>query len=244
MNKLITLFLVLVACSVGSAQSTDLCQGKYYSEEEGATKLNSLLKRMKSLKDWENHADSVRSQVKKGMELESFPTKTPLNPRFRNKKIMNGYTVESVVFESVPGFFVTGNLYKPTGNLENKSLAAIVCPHGHWDQPEDYGRYRNDMQLRCASFAKMGAVVFSIEMVGYGESVQVTHTYNKVLLLQTWNSIRAIDFLLTLPETDPERIAVTGASGGGTQTFMASALDVHAKVGCPSTRMERMFIAM
>ncbi len=241
MKKLTSLFLVLVTCAIAAAQSTDLCQGKYYSEEEGSNKLMALQKRMTSLQAWQNHASSVRNQLKKGMELETFPTKTPLNPHFRNKKAMNGYTVESVVFESVPGFFVAGNLYKPTGAIANKSLAGIICPHGHWDQPEDYGRYRNDMQLRCASFAKMGAVVFSLEMVGYGESIQVNHEYQNGLLLQTWNGIRAIDFLLSLPETDPERIAVTGASGGGTQTFMATALDPRVKVSIPVVMVSSHF---
>lgn len=241
MKKLTSLLLVLVTCTVAVAQSSDLCQGKYYSEEEGANKLMALQKRMTSLKNWQTHADSVRSRLKKGMEMETFPTKTPLNARFRNKKIMNGYTVESVVFESVPGFFVAGNLYKPSGPTANKSLAGIVCPHGHWDQPEDYGIYRNDMQLRCASFAKMGAVVFSIEMIGYGESLQVSHTYNKGVMLQTWNCMRAIDFLMTLPETDPERIAVTGASGGGTQTFMTTALDPRVKVSVPVVMVSSHF---
>ena len=98
MKKLTSLLFVLVTCTVAVAQSSDLCQGKYYSEEEGANKLMALQKRMTSLKNWQTHADSVRSRLKKGMEMETFPTKTPLNARFRNKKIMNGYTVESVVF--------------------------------------------------------------------------------------------------------------------------------------------------
>ena len=241
MKKLTSLLLIAMTGTVAIAQSTDLCQGKYYTEEVGAAKLNALQKRMTSLKAWQNYADSVRSKLKKGMEMEVFPTKTPLNPRFRNKKIMNGYTVESVVFESIPGFFVAGNLYKPTGTIANKALAGIICPHGHWDQPEDYGRYRHDMQLRCASFARMGAVVFSLEMIGYGESIQVNHEYQKGLLLQTWNGIRAIDFLLSLPETDPERIAVTGASGGGTQTFMVTVLDPRVKVSIPVVMVSSHF---
>jgi len=216
-----------------NAQPGNLCQGEYYSEEEGAAKLASVLKTLNSLDAWENHADSIRKNLRRGMGLEFFPAKTPLNPRYRNKIILNGYSVESVVFESLPGFFVTGNLYRPTGNFKKKSLAVILSPHGHWDMPEDYGRYRDDMQIRCASFARMGAIVFSIEMVGYGESVQVPHESNKTLLYQTWNSIRAIDFLLSLPEADPKRVAVTGASGGGTQTFMLTALDDRVKVSMP-----------
>jgi hypothetical protein len=223
------------------AQSTDLCQGAYYSEKEGAGHLNQLLNSLNTVDDWEKHADSIRVQIRKGLELQEFPAKTPLLPRYRNKKELNGYSVESVVFESLPGFFVTGNLYKPIGNIREKSLAVILCPHGHWNSPEDYGRFRNDMQLRCASFARMGAVVFAYDMVGYGESVQLEHSYDKALLFQTWNSMRIVDFMLTLPEADPERIAVTGASGGGTQTFLLTALDSRIKVSIPVVMVSAHF---
>src|SRR5436190_12883842 len=152
-------FLLAIVVTFSATGQSQLCQGAFYTEKEGAEKLMAVTKRMKSLKDWENHSDSIRKQLRKGMELEIFPTKNSLNPHYRNKKQMNGYTVESVVFESLPGFFVTGNLYKPSGPQPNKSLAAILCPHGHWDKPEDYGRFRHDMQSRCASFAKMGAIV-------------------------------------------------------------------------------------
>ncbi|HEX8038036.1 MAG TPA: acetylxylan esterase, partial [Chryseosolibacter sp.] len=158
-----------------------------------------------------------------------------------NKRVLNGYTVESVVFESLPGFFVTGNLYKPSGKLKKKSLAVVLCPHGHFPDPNDYARFRKDMQIRCASLAKMGAVVFAYDMVGWGESVQVAHTYPKVLAFQTWNSMRVIDFLLTLPEADPRRVAVTGASGGGTQTFMLAALDDRVSVSVPVVMVSSHF---
>lgn len=232
--------LVFISASV-YAQSGELCQGNYYTEKEGADKLASLLKRMDSLDDWKKHADSIRTQIRKGMELETFPARTPLNPRYRNKKVLDGYTVESVVFESLPGFFVTGNLYKPAGNFKKRSLAVILSPHGHFSDPANYGRYNKDLQVRCAAMARMGAVVFAYDLVGWGESVQLPHTFSKVLAFQTWNSIRVVDFLLTLPEADPERIAVTGASGGGTQTFMLAALDERVKVSIPVVMVSAHF---
>ena len=225
---------------MASAQLTEINQTEY-TEKEGSDRLSNLLKKLTSQKDWQGHADSIRTQLRKGMELEVFPSRTPLNPRFRNKKTMDGYTVESVVFESLPGFFATGNLYRPAGNLKKNSQAVILCPHGHFDDPADFARFRKDMQIRCASFAKMGAVVFAYDMVGWGESVQLPHTFAKVLLFQTWNSIRVIDFLLTLPEADPMRIAVTGASGGGTQTFMLTALDDRIKVSVPVVMISAHF---
>jgi len=194
-NHLRFVTIALVCCAtLASAQSSLLCQGAYYTEEVGAEKLKQVQNSIHSLTGWQQHADSMKRQLRVGLEMEKFPKKTPLNPRFRNKQILEGYSVEAVVFESMPGFYVTGNLYKPTAPAANKSLAVIICPHGHWDKPEDYGRFRKDMQMRCAAFAKMGALVFSYDMVGYGESQQVDHEYSKVLALQTWNSIRIIDF--------------------------------------------------
>lgn len=233
--------LIVFALSIAISSFGQLCQGAYYTEPQGAEKLMNVLASIHSLKNWQQHADSIRGQMKIGMDLKKFPKKTPLNPKYRNKQTLDGYTVEAVVFESVPGFYVTGNLYRPTGTLAQKSIAAIVCPHGHWDQPEDYGRFRDDMQYRCASFARMGAAVFSIDMIGYGESRQLDHEYPKGVAIQTWNVMRSIDFLLTLPEVDPNRVAVTGASGGGTQTFLSTALDDRIKVSIPVVQVSAHF---
>jgi len=233
--------MTIIALLFNVSALAQLCQGNYYTESEGAQKLMQVLMSIHSLKNWTRHADSIRTQMKTGMGFEKFPERTPLNPKFRNKQTLDGYTVEAVIFESVPGFYVTGNLYRPTGTLAPKSIAAIVCPHGHWDKPEDYGRFRKDMQYRCASFARMGAAVFSPDMIGYGESQQLPHEYPKGVAIQTWNVMRVIDFLLTLPEVDPKRVAVTGASGGGTQTFLATALDDRIKVSIPVVQVSAHF---
>ena len=238
-NSLFHLLFLWFVPHLSGAQSgpTELCRGAYYTEREGEEKLSTVLATLHTLKDWQQHADSIRRQIKKGLELEKYPLRNPLNASFRNKKVLNGYTVESVVFESLPGFYVTGNLYRPMGKYPKRSLAAILCPHGHGDQP----RFANDMQARCASLAKMGAVVFAYDMVGFGESVQLPHKEGNSLVYQTWNSIRAIDFLLTLPEADPERLAVTGSSGGGTQTFLITALDERVKVSVPVVMVSAHF---
>lgn len=233
--------MIGAAILIGIPAFSQLCQGAYYTEAQGSEKLAKVRASIHSLKGWQQHADSVRNQIKAGMELQQLPSRTPLNAKYRNKQTLDGYTVEAVIFESVPGFYVTGNLYRPSGATKPRSLAAIVCPHGHWDQPEDYGRFRNDMQYRCASLARMGAAVFTIDMIGYGESRQLDHEYPKGVAIQTWNVMRVIDFLLTLPEVDPNRVAVTGASGGGTQTFLSTALDDRIKVAIPVVQVSAHF---
>ena len=123
---LLLFFANVTFCNAQSASNSNLCVGDYYTEQQGADHMKEVLAKIKTKQDWETHAASIRQNIRKGMELEKFPKKTPLNPHFRNKKVMNGYTVESVEFESLPGFFVTGNLYRPTGDLKPKSLAAIL----------------------------------------------------------------------------------------------------------------------
>jgi uncharacterized protein len=237
--KNLLLALALSPALTLHAQTSMLCQGAYYTEAQGAGQLAKVSNHITDLKSWTAHADSIRTQIRKGLDMETFPAKTPLNPKFRNKKTMDGYTVEAVVFESLPGFYVTGNLYKPTGNHRNKSLAVIANPHGHGNPVEDYPRIRPDMQSRCASFAKMGAIVFTFDMIGYGESRQLDHKYPRVLTLQAWNALRVIDFLLSFPEADPKRVAFTGASGGGTQTFLATALDDRIASAMPRSPVSR-----
>jgi uncharacterized protein len=239
--KNFSILVFALVSSVAVSQSANLTQGAYYTEQEGAEKLNRVQRALSSKKSWEDHADSIKKQILKGMELEIFPVRTPLNPKSKSKKLLNGYSVEAIVFESMPGFFVTGNLYRPLGKFKKKSLAVILSPHGHSANLENGPRFSANMQLRCASLAKMGAIVLSYDMVGYGESIQLPHKYEKVMIFQTWNSIRAVDFLLTLPEADPKRIAVTGESGGGTQTFLLTALDNRIKVSVPVVMVSAHF---
>ena len=106
------------------------------------------------------------------------------------------------------------------------------------------------MQYRCAALAKMGAVVFSYDMYAWGESrlqsgsdVDDTTTHNNgfSLAIQTWNSMRVIDFLISLPEVDSSRIGITAASGGGTQTFLLTALDDRIKASAPVVMVSSYF---
>lgn len=204
-----------------------LCQGDYWTEAQAREKLKEFATAYHDRRSWEIRANRIRKNILQGAGLDPMPEKTPLEPIIRGRKIMDGYTVENVAFQSMPGFWVTGNLYRPLKAAGK--LPAILCPHGHWGD----GRFRVDMQLRCANMAKMGAVVFAYDMVGYGESDQTDHKNPILVKIQTWNSIRAVDFLLSLKEVDSKRIAVTGASGGGTQSFLLTAIDPRIAVSAP-----------
>jgi dienelactone hydrolase len=148
----------------------------------------------------------------------------------------------------------------------------VLCPHGHWangrffqandktvadeikqgaEKTPEGARY--PLQARCAQLARMGCVVFHYDMVGNADSTAIEHRkgftdtdaelrLQSFMGLQTWNSTRALDFLLSLPDVDARRIGVTGASGGGTQTFILCAIDDRPAVAFPavmvSTQMQ------
>jgi hypothetical protein len=235
--------LVLPSLSVQGAEEKkpQLCQGNYQTEEQAKEQLAKFAQSYSNLEQWKARAAKVREGILRGTELWPLPAKCDLKPIIHSKREYDGYTVENVAFESLPGVFVTGNLYRPRNG--QGPFAGILCPHGHWSKPDDYGRFRPDMQKRCATFARMGAVVFAYDMVGYGDwkNAGWDHKMPKALKLQLWNSIRAIDFLTSLKDVDPKRIAVTGASGGGTQSFLVTAVDDRIAVSIPVVMVSAHF---
>lgn len=232
-------YSILVTCLTftmqGHAQSPELCQGAYFTEAQGKTFLD--LTAVTSKVAWETRASKIRSQIREGMQLQTLPPKPSSKPIINGKRIMDGYSIENVAFESMPGVYVTGNLYRPL--KKQKSYPGILCPHGHGENP--HGRFREQTQKRCATLARMGAVVFVWDMVGQGDARQCEHKMPKALKLQTINSIRSLDFISSLPGIDKNRIAMTGESGGGTQTFILTALDDRVKVSVPAVMVSAYF---
>lgn len=199
------------------------------------------LARYGTLEEWQVRAGHLREQVLASAGLLPFPEKTPLRAKVFGRAEHPGYTVEKAFLESRPGFLVCGNVWRPS---EGKGpFPGVLCPHGHWR----YGRLENgalgSVVDRCMDLARQGYVVFSYDMIGYVDSKQVPHLRVggrreemwgiSLVGLQLWNSIRSLDFLLSLPEVDRDRIGCTGASGGGTQTFLLTAVDDRVKVSAP-----------
>jgi dienelactone hydrolase len=240
-----TIFATLAVClsveriAIGAeAEGSDkaqLRQGHVYAEEVARNVLAGMAAKHPDASAWKQHAATIRKNILRGAQLEHLPPPCPLNPLRHSRRVMDGYSVENVAFEALPGFLVTGNLYLPTD--ADKPMAGVLTPHGHWKD----GRRREAKQQLCASLSRMGAVVFAWDMLGFGESKPCEHKHPQALRLQTYSSMRAVDFLLSLGIVDEDRIGITGASGGGTQTFLLAAIDSRIDVSAPVVQVSAHF---
>ena len=232
-----------------------------------------------STEEWAQRAEYVHRQILVACGLWPMPPRPEIKPTIHGLVDRPEYTVEKVYFESSPGMFVTGSLYRPKGE-SSKPRPGILCPHGHWANGRFYdagpegvkkqielgaekfevgGRY--PLQARCVQLARMGCVVFHYDMIGYADSAPIgmmAHGFAKqrpelsspekwglfsaqselrlinAFGMQTFHSLRALDFLLSLPGIDPKKIGVTGASGGGTQTMIQMAIDDRVAAAFPA----------
>ncbi|HME53042.1 MAG TPA: acetylxylan esterase [Candidatus Lokiarchaeia archaeon] len=202
--------------------------------EQNLKKINNTYR---NLVEWQARRQTIREGILKHAGLFPLPKRTPLNVVTHGLRELNGYAVENVIFESVPGFFVSGNLYRPLHPPENELIPVISRPHGH----KKNARFQPEYQTMNATLARMGAMNFIYDMVGFGENQQVPHNYPRVLMFQIWNSMRVLDFLVGLDGVDATRVGMTGESGGGTQTFLCSALDNRVTAPAPLIQVSSGF---
>lgn len=199
--------------------------------------------------DWKQRQVKMKTKILNA--IGPFPAKSPLNPKVTGVVHKPGYRIEKIVFESWPGFYVTGCLFLP--DKINGKVPAVLNLIGH--EQESYLAPLD--QVIIHNLVKKGMIVFAIDPLGQGEHVQyfdqkinfssigysvVEHSYfGNICFLTgsssakyfTWDGIRAIDYLISRPEVDAERIGVTGFSGGGTVTTYLAAVDPRVKVAIP-----------
>jgi dienelactone hydrolase len=205
--------------------------------------------KLKTKSDWQKRQQLVKSKL---MEMiGTFPKKEALNPEITGVVKKDGYRIEKIIYESVPGFYETGCLYIP--DKLNGKAPAILMVIGH-----DQISFREEYyQVIITNLVKKGMIVFAIDPLGQGEHVQyydtavkfsaigysvIEHSYfgNMSFLSGVssakyfiWDGIRAIDYLLTRKEVNPENIGATGFSGGGTVSAYLGAFDDRVKVVVP-----------
>ena len=193
-----------------------------------------------TLEEWQKLRGELLENLRFSSSIDLLRHDAPLSAQVFGAVEFPDFVVEKVIFQSLPGFYVAGNLYRPKD--VSKKYPAVLNPHGHWE----FGRVELNplgrLPQRCANLAMRGMVAFIYDMVGWNDSNQIDHNgylpefdnwnYGH-FALQLNNSIKALDFVSRLPYVDQTRIGCTGCSGGGTQTWFLSALDERIKAAAP-----------
>lgn len=226
---------VVVACAGAAVPDADV-----RNAEVPDHKTHFHMANYQSRQQWNDRKDHLRRQILNAAGLMPMPAKTPLHPMIVKHNQYDGYSVDVVLIETLPGFFLGGNLYRP-GNSKGPAPAVLV-PHGHWKGGRLENQPSYSVPALAINLARQGYMVFAYDMVGFNDTRQIPHSFHgwaedlwafHTMGLQLWNSIRALDFLEALRDVDAKRIAMTGASGGATQTFLLTAVDDRVKYAAP-----------
>ena len=166
------------------------------------------------------HRRETRERLLRCTGLAPLPERVPLDVHMTPPLTHPWCTIRRAYYQLWPDVYTSGLLYMPK-DLPVRPAPAVLCPHGHWKD----GNAHPDVQRRCLTFAKAGYVVFSTTQYHF-EDLGVGTSHQTIMI---WNNMRALDLLEGIEEVDGDRIGVCGASGGGLQTQMLTALDPRVK---------------
>ncbi|MFO0901676.1 MAG: alpha/beta hydrolase family protein [Pirellulales bacterium] len=195
----------------------------------------------KSREQWEQRRVALRKQLE--ASWGGFPAEPcPLEPRVLGTIERDGYRIEKVVFQTLPGVWMTANAYVPAKPAQHKP--AVLCVHGHWR----LAKQEPVVQMRCIGLARLGFFVLAVDAFGAGERAvgKALGEYHGEMTaatlfpagltlsgLQVYENRRAVDYLQSRSEVNPDRIAITGASGGGNQSMYAGVFDERLRAAIP-----------
>jgi cephalosporin-C deacetylase-like acetyl esterase len=245
---------------------TDVSNSLYhYLSSEAVELLKVRSRKISSISDhdqWVGRQNYIKQTLNE--LVGPFPEKTPLNAKVVRKIEKKGFRIEHIVFESLPGFFVTSSLYIPSGLKKKGKIPAVIYCSGHSDDGYRSPVYQHVIQ----NLVLKGFIVFAFDPVGQGERLEYfdeksgiskvggptkEHSYpgaqafitgSSQAFYMIWDGIRAIDYLVTRKEVDPSRIGITGRSGGGTQSAYIAAMDERIYAAAPEnylTNFTRLF---
>ena len=206
---------------------------------DGWAELDRIASQYKNVEEWEKRKADLKECLLEAIQLNHLPASPGTAPIKANFRKMNGYTIENLAIEILPGVWVNGSLYKP--EKYKGKIPVVLHPQGHWDKH----RYRPDCQYTSAAIAKMGAMIFNYDMFAWGEStLQFKYEYHRQSLAMTMQLLagkRILDYLLSQKDADTTRVAIVGGSGGGTQTVFMTAIDDRIKVSAPVVSLSSYF---
>ena len=261
MRFLVSLFF-LVPCVLHAQEKKDKKPGDEMIEKYLAAETDKLSRKFldgaKTIDEWKQKRPRLYQEYMDMLGLWPMPEKTPLKATKTGEVEAHGVIVEKIHFQSKPGLYVTANVYRAP-NFEKRKLPAILYVCGHSWKGRDGNK--TAFQDHGFWFANNGYICIILDTLQLGEIAGVHHgTYgtpwrhikekNKPenrfwwhaigyspAAVECWNGIRAIDYLCTREDVDPERIGVTGISGGGAATFWIAAADDRIKVAVPVSGM-------
>ncbi len=249
-------YFLAIALSIVLTPALARCQGppltrgdvvmEKYLAHETAKLSQRVLDGARTLDEWQARRPRLKREFLEMLGLWPLPEKTPLKATVTGTLERDAFVIEKLHFQSRPGLYVTGNLYRP--KKSDGKLPAVVLFMGH------YNRGRNGhkafMQDHGMWFASNGYVCLILDTIERGELPGRSHhglyrdeswwwlcTGFTMAGLETWNGIRAIDYLVSRPDVDATRISATGLSGGGSMTFYVAAVDERVTCAIPASGM-------
>ena len=206
---------------------------------EGWAELDRIASQYHNREEWEKRKAELKPCLLQALQLSPLPAAPKSQPIITPVRKFDGYTVQNIAIEILPGVYINGSLYKPA--IIKGKIPVILNPDGHWEKQ----RFRPDCQYRCAALARMGAMAFSYDLFAWGESgLQFAYEDHRRSLSQTiqvLGSIRILDYLLSLKDADTSRVAITGGSGAGSHTVLMTAIDDRIKVSAPVVAVSSYF---
>lgn len=197
-------------------------------DEDGAKLLDWLQGLVPDSAAWSLRRETLRKETRNRLAIDSLLNRcVPLKPILGKVRKMDGYTVQNIALETLPGLYVFGSIYASG----SKRSPIVICPNGHFKD----GRYREDQQQRMGTLARMGAICIDFDSYGYGESAQqvAEHAVPEAMPIQVLWGIRLLDYALTRKDVDASRVGVNGGSGGGTHAMLLSLVDDRVTASCP-----------
>jgi cephalosporin-C deacetylase-like acetyl esterase len=223
---------------------------KKYLDRETDRLGTRFLDGAKTLAEWQKRRPQLKQQYFEMLGLWPLPEKTPLKATITGTVERGNVVIEKLHYQSRPGLYVTANLYRPRASRERKrpeKRPAVLYVCGHSGRGRDGNK--TAFQDHGMWFAQNGYVCLIVDTLQLGEIAGVHHgTYSKGRWwwqargytpagVECWNGVRGIDYLVSRPDVDPERIAVTGISGGGAATVWIAAADERVKCAVPVSGM-------